>query len=82
MALSERLVLGELLDAVIKVVIVRNTSCGKVVFTGVCLSTGGVHIRPRQTPRGRHPPNPQQTAITADGTHPTGMHSCLRARSH
>ena len=34
-------------------------------------------------PPGRHPPgqappsNPQQTAIAADGTHPTGMHSCF-----
>ena len=45
---------------------------------------------PRQTPLGRHPPlcrpprqtsllgrpPPQQTATVADGTHPTGMHSC------
>ena len=27
------------------------------------------------TPSGRHPP--QQAATAADGTHPTGMHSCL-----
>ena len=31
---------------------------------------------------GRHPPGqtppPQQTANAADGTHPTGMHSCLK----
>ena len=27
---------------------------------------------------GRHPPpSPRQTATAADGTHPTGMHSCL-----
>ena len=28
---------------------------------------------------GRHPtaPLPRQTATAADGTHPTGMHSCL-----
>ena len=26
---------------------------------------------------GRHPPPPQHTATAADGTHPTGMHSCL-----
>ena len=29
------------------------------------------------TPLGQTPP-PQQTATAADGTHPTGMHSCLR----
>ena len=30
-------------------------------------------------PRSRHPrgPGPQQTATVADGTHPTGMHSCI-----
>ena len=34
---------------------------------------------PGQTPPARHPPgqpHPQQTATAADGTHPTGMHSC------
>ena len=33
------------------------------------------HHPPREadTPRSRHPP---QTATAADGTHPTGMHSC------
>ena len=36
-----------------------------VLFMGVC----GRH------PLGWHPP-PQQTATAADGTHPTGMHSC------
>ena len=33
------------------------------------------------TPQNRHPPEqatpPQQTATVADGTHPTGMHSCF-----
>ena len=34
------------------------------------------------TPLGRHPlpradPQPRQTATAADGTHPTGMHSCF-----
>ena len=41
---------------------------------------------PKQTPPGRHPPgrhppgrhpHPGQMATAADGTHPTGMHSCL-----
>ena len=28
--------------------------------------------------KSRHPPDQRQTATTADGTHPTGMHSCYR----
>ena len=38
----------------------------------------GRHPPPRQTPPGRPPPPPipQQTATAANGTHPTGMHSC------
>ena len=47
-------------------------SCGKVMFLhlSVILFTGGGVW---QTP-----PRPlQQTATAADGTHPTGMHSCL-----
>ena len=39
------------------------------------------HPPVRHPPPGRHPPlgrhPPQQTATAADGTHPTGMHSCL-----
>ena len=48
-----------------------------------------MHVR-IHTPLGRHAPwadppwtdtprvdTPQQTATAADGTHPTGMHSCL-----
>ena len=35
----------------------------------------GRHPPPRQTPPGRHPLPPAVTA--ADGTHPTGMHSCV-----
>ena len=56
---------------------VRNSSCGKVIFTGVCLS---VHItqEEEQTPPGRHPlgrhPLPKWATV-ADGTHLTGMHS-------
>ena len=47
----------------------------------------GVYIYPRQTPPGQtshhgqtYPPSgqtPPETATAADGTHPTGMHSCL-----
>ena len=32
--------------------------------------------RIRHPPGTWHPPSPQQTATVADGTHPTGMHSC------
>ena len=49
----------------------------------VILSTGGmsasVHAEihpPGRQPPGQTPP-PQQTATAVDGTHPTGMHSCL-----
>ena len=50
------------------------------VFTSVCQSFcsrgGGVH------PPGRHPPAdpPSQTATATDGTHPTGIHSCLKMK--
>ena len=94
-----------------------QSSCKGYVFTGVCLSTGGmsasVHAgiphpqeqtspqsrhplgadtptgadTPRaDTPQSRQPPTdtspradnpPQEMATAADGTHPTGMHSCL-----
>ena len=47
---------------------------------------------PQQTlPLGRHPPadtpqqtplSPQQTTTAADGTHHTGMHSCVRDGLH
>ena len=49
------------------------------------LPTGRVHTSPMgrhpwaDTSLGRHPlgrPPPHQTATSADGTHPTGMHSC------
>ena len=75
----------------LNLVTVRNSSCGKVMFSqaSVCPQGGGVH------PLGRHPlpqadtpshqadtplwpdttPN-HETATSADGTHPTGMHSC------
>ena len=33
-------------------------------------------------PTGMIPPPPQQTATVADGTHPTGMHSCLKKELH
>ena len=46
----------------------------------VILRTGGGGVwqpPPRgKTPPGQTPPPPQETATAADGTHPTGMHSC------
>ena len=47
-------------------------TCGKVMFSqgSVILFTGG----------GRHPP--PEMATTADGMHPTGMHSCLKVCLH
>ena len=38
---------------------------------------GQVHA-PASTPPSRYPYSPRQTATVADGTHPTGMHSCIK----
>ena len=51
------------------------------VHRGVLYTLGrhslGIHPTPGQTPPtpGQTPP-PPQTVTAADGTHPTGMHSC------
>ena len=77
-------------------------SCEGYVFTGVCLSTGGVCSRGVSGPGGRlllggllwgvwssgdgipacteADPPPEETATAADGTHPTGMHSCIESK--
>ena len=68
---------------------VRNSSCGKVMFSqvSVCPQGGGVHPpgqRPpprqtiicRNTPLRADTPPHRQTTTAADGTHLTGMHSC------
>ena len=73
------------------IVTVRNSSCGKVMFShvSVCPQSGGAH-----TPLGRHHHpwadtpwqtspwadiplgrHPPEMATATDGTHPTGMHS-------
>ena len=45
------------------------------VLGGGCLVRGGWYPNAlRQTP---NPPHPGETATSADGTLPTGMHSCL-----
>ena len=36
----------------------------------------------RHPPRSRHPPPPRETATAADGTHSTGMHSCINCESN
>ena len=60
---------------------IRNCTCGKVMFSQVCVKNyvhrGKGRCSPSQTDTspGQTPPPP--TAIAADGTHPTGMHSCL-----
>ena len=55
----------------IYIITVSNSSCGKACFYS-CLSVhgGGVHL-PDRHPRQSDPPT------AAEGTHPTGMHSCL-----
>ena len=67
------------------VVTIRKQSCGKVMFSQASVKNY-VHGGEVSTPPGRHPPEqtppvqipPQQTAAAADGTHPTGMHSCCQ----
>ena len=66
-----------------------HLSVSVILFTGgggVCLSTYWDTHPPGRLPLGRHPSRqtphpgqtpPQQTATAADGTHPTGMLSCL-----
>ena len=49
--------------------------CPRGVYTSAHTLTLGRHPLGRHIPLGRPPPH--QTATEADGTHPTGMHSCL-----
>ena len=48
---------------------VRKRSCGKVMFSQVCVKNS---VNGRNTPRAGTPPPP-----VADGTHPTGMYCSL-----
>ena len=48
---------------------------GNDLHLSVILFTGGVHPLGRQ-PQAEPPPHPE-TGTEADGTHSTGMHSCL-----
>ena len=64
-------------------IIVRNSSCGKVMFSQVFVCPQGRGIHPHEAdPPGRHPiphplgQTPPKMATAADDMHPTGMHSC------
>ena len=71
---------------------VRN-EVAKVMFLhlSVCPQGGSASVHAGlPPPQSRHPPGadpprsrppPQQTATVADGTHPTGMHSCSTLRN-
>ena len=65
------------------------------MFSRACVKNsvhrGWVSIPPWQTPQedtpigqtlpwADTPPPPNQTATAADGTHPTGMHSCFKVK--
>ena len=55
-------------------------SCEGYVFTGFCLSTGGrgwCLLRGGASQHALRQTPPGETATAADGTHPTGMHSCI-----
>ena len=57
------------------IITVRISSCGKVMFSLVSVCTQGVRCT---TQAGRQPsPPPSEIPTAADGTHPTGMHSCI-----
>ena len=61
---------------------VCKRGCGKVMFLHLSVShsvhKGGLpQCTLGYTPRA-DTPTPQQTATAADGTHPTGMHSCFQ----
>ena len=51
-------------------------SCGKVMFLHLSVS----HFVHRPPPPRRQKHTPLETVIAADGTHPTGMHSCCDMR--
>ena len=42
-----------------------------------CLPMGGCQPRGCKIPPGPEPDTPLETAAAAEGTHPTGKHSCL-----
>ena len=65
------------------IITVRKRSCRKVMFLQAYVknSVNGGGCIPVCTGTDT-PPHPGQTATAADGTHPTGMHSCTRGNDH
>ena len=60
-----------------KVMFLHVSVCPRGVCLSACWDTLSEAGPLEQTPPGdRHPPT-EQTATVADGTHPTGMHSCF-----
>ena len=63
-----------------ELITVRNSSCGKVMFSQVCVKNfvhGGVHGEGGHAwQRGVCGKGGHETATAANGTYPTGMHSC------
>ena len=51
--------------------------CSRGVPAGGCLLLGEKGSAPGGYVCGDHPPPKKQTATVAEGTHPTGMHSCV-----
>ena len=57
---------------------VRKRSCGRVMFSQACVKNSVHRGVSASVHAGIHHPS-GQTATAADGTHPTGMHSCISA---
>ena len=64
-----------------KVITVRNSSCVKVVFTGVCLSTGGGGVG-GCTPPGKHQPQADIPPTRYTPPPPRGGHCSGRYASY
>ena len=60
---------------IVHVFAIRNSSCGKVMFSQACVKNSvplhaGIHISPVQTPPGRHPPGQTLFRQTPPGQTP------------
>ena len=63
------------------VVTVRNSTCGKMMFSQLCVKNSVQRGVVCTAPMGRHPLSRHtsyQKATAVDGTHPTGMLSCCK----
>ena len=69
-------------SSLVMLITVRNSSCGKVMFSQASVSLSvdkGGHVWQGSMLGGLHGRGvcvAGETATAADGTHPTGMHSC------